>query len=105
MSKYEEGLKLLEEKFGNGRDNTISLATIAREPNAEGKPRPVVHTVDAYYGNGAFYVTTYGKSNKMKQIAQNAEVSIATCPEMFTEIGIGEDLGWVLNPKKRRIKD
>lgn len=33
MNKYEEGLKLLEEKFGNGKDNAISLSTIAQEPN------------------------------------------------------------------------
>jgi uncharacterized pyridoxamine 5'-phosphate oxidase family protein len=104
MSEYEEGLRLLEEKFGNGKDNTISLATIAREPNADGKPRPVVRTVDAYYEDGVFYVSTYGKSNKMLQIAQNAEVSIATCPEMFTAIGIGENLGWVLDPKNAELR-
>ena len=104
MGEYEEGLKLLEEKFGNGKDNTISLATIAREPNADGKPRPVVRTVDACYEDGVFYVSTNGKSNKMQQIAQNAEVSIATCPEMFTAIGIGENLGWVLDPKNAEIR-
>ena len=104
MSEYEEGLKLLEEKFGNGKDNTISLATIARELNTDGKPRPVVRTVDACYEDGVFYVSTYGKSNKMQQIAQNAEVSIATCPEMFTAIGIGENLGWVLDPKNAELR-
>ena len=49
MNNFEEGLKLLEEKFGNGKDNLISLATIAREPSSDGKPRPVVRSVDAYY--------------------------------------------------------
>lgn len=38
MSNYEEGFKLLSEKFGNGKDNVISLATIAREPNDDGTP-------------------------------------------------------------------
>ena len=47
MSMFEEGLKLIEEKFGNGKDNVISLATIARETNLDGKPRPVVRSVDA----------------------------------------------------------
>ena len=32
MTMYEEGLNIIEEKFGNGKDNVISLATIAREP-------------------------------------------------------------------------
>lgn len=104
MSMYEEGLKLIEEMFGNGKDNMISLATIALEENSEGKPRPVVRSVDAYYENGTFYVVTHGKSNKMKQIAQNPEVSVASCSEMFTANGVGENLGWVLDPKNSEIR-
>jgi hypothetical protein len=105
MGMYEEGLKLLEEKFGNGKDNAIALATIAREPNADGTLRPVVRGVDAYYEDGAFYVTTNGKSNKMQQIAKNSEVSIASCSEMFTASGIGENLGWVLDPKNADLRN
>jgi len=60
--------------------------------------------VDAYYEDGVFYITTHGKSNKMQQIAQNNDVSIATCPEMFTAIGIGENLGWVLDPKNAELR-
>lgn len=104
MSMYEEGLQLIEEKFGNGKDNVISLATIALEPNPQGKPRPVVRSVDAYYEEGTFYVVTYAKSNKMKQIALNSEVSIAGCFEMFTANGVGENLGWVLDPKNVEIR-
>lgn len=52
---YEEGLKLIDERFGNGKDNIISLATITRELNSYGKPRPVVRSVDAYYEDGTFY--------------------------------------------------
>ncbi len=104
MTMYEEGLQLLEEKFGNGKDNHISLATIAVEPNADGKPCPNVRVVDAYYEDGTFYVVTYGKSNKMLQIAQNVEVSIAACTEMFTASGVGENLGWVLDPKNAELR-
>ena len=105
MSLYEEGLKLLEEKFGNGKDNVISFATIAREPNADGSPQPVVREVDAYYENGAFYVTTYGKSNKMQQIAKNSAISIAVSLGWFTAIGKAENLGWVLDPKNAELRD
>lgn len=105
MSMYEEGYKLLDEKFGNGKDNIISLATIAREPNADGSPRPVVRGVDAYYEDGAFYVTTHAKSNKMQQIAKNPEVSISSSTEMFTASGTGENLGWVLDPKNATLRN
>jgi uncharacterized pyridoxamine 5'-phosphate oxidase family protein len=104
MTNFEEGFKLLEEKFGNGKDNIISLATIALMPNNNGLPRPVVRGVDAYYEDGVFYVTTYKKSNKMKQIEKNPEVSIASGAEMFTASGIGENLGWVLDPKNSEIR-
>lgn len=104
MNKYEEGLALLGEKFGNNKDNTISLATIAREPDSGGNPRPVVRDVDAYYEEGAFYVVTYAKSNKMQQIAQNPNVSISVCGEWFAAVGAGENLGWVLAPKNAEIR-
>ncbi|MFV0551184.1 MAG: pyridoxamine 5'-phosphate oxidase family protein [Anaerorhabdus sp.] len=103
-SIYEEGLKLIDEKFGNGKDNLISLATIARETSVDGKPRPVVRCVDAYYEDCTFYVVTYEKSNKMLQIKQNDEVSVAHSIEMFTAIGKGENLGWVLDPKNAEIR-
>lgn len=104
MSDYQEGLKLLEEKFGGGKDNIISLATVALEPNAAGNPRPVVRGVDAYYEDGAFYAVTNGQSNKMKQIAQNPEVSIAHSTEMFTASGVGENLGHALDPKNAALR-
>jgi len=104
MNKYEEGMAILEEKFGNNKDNVISLATIALEATADGKPRPVVRDVDAYYEDGVFYVITYAKSAKMRQIAQNNEVAIAVCFEWFTASGIGENLGWALDPKNAEIR-
>lgn len=81
MSRYEEGLKIIEERCGNGKDNVISLSTIAMEPNADGNPRPYVRDVSAYYKDGVFYVTTWAKSTKMQQIAQNQEVAFAVCFE------------------------
>jgi len=105
MTMYEEGLKIIEEKFGNGKDNVISLATIAREPNAEGKARPCSRDVDAFYEDGCFYVTTWAKSNKMLQIAQNPEVALSVNFGWFTANGIGKNLGWVLDPKNADIRE
>ena len=104
MGRYEEGLKLIEESFGNGKDNVISLSTVAMEPNADGKSRPCIRDVDAYYEDGVFYVTTWAKSTKMRQIAQNREVAFAVCFEGFSGNGIGENLGWVLDPKNAELR-
>jgi hypothetical protein len=104
MSKYEEGLKLIEERCGNNKDNVISLATIATEPNADGNPIPIVREVDAYYEDGVFYAVTYGKSNKMQQITQNKEVAFSVNFQWFSGNGIGENLGWVLDPKNAELR-
>lgn len=104
MSKYEEGLKIIEERCGNGKDNIISLATIVPDTSTNGKPCLSVRDVDAYYENCAFYVVTHAKSNKMQQIAQNQEVAFSVCFEWFSCNGIGENLGWVLDPKNAEIR-
>ena len=104
MGKYEEGLQLLDEKFGNNKDNIISLATIARGPGVDGKPRPVVREIDGYYEDGVFYAVTYAKSGKMQQIAQNPEIAFAVSGQWFTGIGTGENLGWVLKPENAEIR-
>ncbi len=100
MSRYEEGLRIIEERCGNGKDNTISLSTIAMEPNADGKPRPYVRDVDAYYEDGVFYVTTWVKSTKMQQIAQNPEVAFSVCFEWFSGNGTGEKSRMGFRPEK-----
>jgi len=104
MSSYQEGMSILEEKFGNNKDNIIALATIAQEPNADGKPRPIVRDVDACYEDGVFYVVTWGESSKIQQIAQNNEVGIAVAFEWFHSSGVGENLGWVLDPKNAEVR-
>ncbi|MCL2839907.1 MAG: pyridoxamine 5'-phosphate oxidase family protein [Defluviitaleaceae bacterium] len=102
MSQYEEGIVILKEKFGNDKDNVIALATIEQTDN--NKPRPIVRDVDAYYEDGVFYVVTWAKSTKMQHIAQNNEVGIAVCFEWFNANGIGENLGWVLDPKNAELR-
>ena len=105
MSKYEDGMRLLNERFGHGKDNVISLATISLEPGPEGNPRPCVRDVDAYYEDGVFYIVTYAKSNKVQQIMANPEVSVSVHLEDFFSSGIGRNLGWVLDPANSRIRD
>ncbi|HEY8350428.1 MAG TPA: pyridoxamine 5'-phosphate oxidase family protein [Clostridia bacterium] len=104
MDRFEEGLKIFDERCGNGKDNIIALATFSTEENAEGKPRPRVREVDALYENGVFYITTWAKSAKMQQIAQNPEVAFAVSGKWISGNGIGENLGWVLDPKNAGVR-
>jgi uncharacterized pyridoxamine 5'-phosphate oxidase family protein len=102
--QYEEGIKLLEEKFGHFKDNVIALATTACDKTVEGHIQPVVREVDAFYEEGVFYVSTHEQSNKIKQIKKNPAVSIAVSGEWFTAVGQGENLGWVLDPKNAELR-
>ena len=92
MTKKEQALSLLAEKFGC--DTLLSLATI------DGS-RPSVRIVNSYYEDGAFYTVTYALSGKMKQIRINPEVAI--CGEWFTAHGIGENLGYVCDAKNTEL--
>lgn len=79
----EEAKKLMVERFG--MDTVIALAT-----TEDGVPH--VRYVNAYYEEGAFYVITYGLSNKMRQIENDPVVAIAG--EWFTAHGRGINLGY-----------
>lgn len=79
----KEAEKIMIERFG--KDSIIALAT-----TVEGIP--YVRNVNAFYSDGAFYVLTYGLSNKMKQIESNPMVALAG--DWFTAHGKGINLGY-----------
>lgn len=105
MNVYEEGMNLLNERFGNNKDNIIALATISLERSQEGYPRPCVRDVDAYYEDGTFYIVTYALSNKVKQIMTNPEVSISANLQDFSSCGKAINLGWVKDPKNAQLRE
>ncbi len=105
MDRREETRKMLEENYGGCKDNVLILSTVSLETAADGKPRPAVREVDAIYEDGAFYVTTYGKSNKIKQIEQNPSVAFAFHFGDYSGDGIGENLGWVMKPENAALRD
>lgn len=86
--------EIMDERFSC--DSLIALATI--ENNA-----PYVRAVNSYYEDGSFYVVTYAKSNKMRQIEKNPAVSI--CGDWFTAQGAGENMGHVLLPENADMMD
>jgi general stress protein 26 len=104
MSKYDDGMQILNERFGNNKDNVISLATISLEQGANGQSHPSVRDVDACYEDGEFYIVTHAQSSKMKQIGANPNVSIAVHFEDFFSSGIGINRGWVLAPDNAELR-
>lgn len=88
----KEAERIMAERFG--KDNVIALATTENDI-------PHVRNVNAFYENRAFYVITYGLSNKMRQIDQNPLVAIAG--EWFTAHGRGENLGYFGKPENTEI--
>jgi len=79
----KEAEEILIERFG--KDSIIALATAVDN-------MPYVRSVDAFYFERAFYVLTYGLSNKMKQIKANPNVALSG--DWFTAHGKGLDLGY-----------
>ncbi len=79
----KEAEEILIDRFG--KDSIIALATTVDN-------MPYVRSVDAFYFEGAFYVLTYGLSNKMKQIKTNPNVALSG--DWFTARGKGVDLGY-----------
>jgi general stress protein 26 len=82
MDLFAEAIQVMTEQFGH--DVALSLATVSGD-------RPNVRVVNAYFAEDAFYVTTYGLSNKMKEIAANPQVAI--CHNLFVAHGTGANLG------------
>lgn len=79
----KEAEMILIERFG--KDSIIALATTLDNV-------PYVRNVNAFYDSGAFYVLTYGLSNKMRQIEHNPTVAISG--EWFTAHGKAVNLGY-----------
>lgn len=64
----EQIAEIMDMRFG--RDNVIALATACGDI-------PYVRGVNAYYMDGAFYVITHAKSNKMAQLALNPNCAVS----------------------------
>ena len=87
-----EAEAILMERFG--KDSLIALATTVDRI-------PYVRSVNAFYSDRAFYVLTYGLSNKMKQIEVNPVVAIAG--DWFTAHGKAENLGYFHKEENKTI--
>ncbi len=82
LKMEQEAEAIMAQRFG--KDTVLALATALGET-------PHVRSVNAYYENGAFYIVTDSRSQKMAQIQKNPQVAVAG--DWFTGHGYAEDLG------------
>jgi general stress protein 26 len=94
MSNYENAMAIMVERFG--KDNLIGMAT------TDGV-RLYNRMVDAFFYDGAFYVSTYALSNKMQHIEKNPDVAVCAV-DWFSGHGAAKNLGWVLAPENDEIR-
>lgn len=74
MSDFEKSMAVLSDLFG--KDFTFVLATASENV-------PSARVVDAYFENGIFWMVTYAKSNKMKDIENNPNVALCNNFHIF----------------------
>ncbi len=89
-----EAQKIMTERFG--KDTIIALATTENGI-------PYVRNVNAYYEHGAFYIITYARSNKIRQIEANPTAAIAG--DWFTAHGTGVNLGSFRKEENQEIAE
>lgn len=94
MNYFNESLGIMNKLYGH--DVAMALATVN-----DGKAN--LRTVNAYYKDKSFYVTTYALSNKMKEIEKNPYVAINH--NLSVAHGAGENIGNPLDEKNKELRD
>ena len=93
MTTYEKSLNVLEDIFA--KDYQFALAT-------SNDNIPSVRFVDTFYDNGVFYIVSYAKSQKVKEIEKNSEISM--CSKLYRFTGIAHNIGHPLLEENHRIR-
>ncbi len=94
MNNYENAMAIMNERFG--KDNLIAVATTDGE-------RLYNRVVDAYFCDGAFYISTNALSNKVKQAEAHPQVAVCAI-DWFSGHGVGRNRGWVLDESNADIR-
>lgn len=93
MTAYEKSLDVLTDLFG--KDYQFALAT--SKDNI-----PSVRFIDTYYEDGAFYIVTYSKSQKVIEMCGNEKVAL--CNKLYRFVGTAHMLGHPLKDENRYIR-
>lgn len=94
MDVFEKSMKVMNELFA--RDYQFALATT-------NKNIPSIRFVDTYFYNGCFYIVTYAKSKKVKELEANKNVSL--CNKLYNFTGAAYNLGHPLKPQNSKIRE
>lgn len=94
MTTFEKSLNVLAELFA--KDYQFALAT--SNDNV-----PSVRFVDTFYDNGAFYIVSYAKSQKVKEIENNHKISM--CNKLYRFTGTAYNIGHPLSEKNHAIRE
>ncbi|MDO5521239.1 MAG: pyridoxamine 5'-phosphate oxidase family protein [bacterium] len=93
MTAYETSLTVLKELFQ--RDCQFVLSTCKDQ-------MPSSRCVDTYYTNGSFWIVTYAKSQKVREIMANPNVAL--CSNLFRFSGKAYNCGHPLKTENSAIR-
>ncbi|WP_238859477.1 pyridoxamine 5'-phosphate oxidase family protein [Clostridium sp. YIM B02569] len=93
ITSYENSLNILEVLFA--KDYQFALATSNDNISS-------VRFVDTFYDNGAFYIVSYAKSQKVQEIEKNNKISM--CNKLYRFTGIAHNIGHPLLEKNYGIR-
>lgn len=94
MAAFQKSLEVLQQLFG--RDYQFALATVSQNG-------PSIRMVDTYYEEGAFYIVTYGKSQKVREI--EADKRVALCKQCYRFDGEAYNMGHPLKAENKAIRE
>ena len=94
MENYNKAISVMKDLFG--RDYQFCLASVSGGV-------PSQRYVDAYFDGECFYVVAYGLSRKVKEIAENPDVSLCT-RKMYSFTCKAYNIGHPLKPENSAIR-
>jgi len=94
MNTFEKSMEVMNELFA--RDYQFALATTYNNI-------PSIRFVDTYFDKGCFYIVTYAKSRKVKELEINRNVSL--CNKLYSFKGVANNLGHPLKTQNSEIRN
>lgn len=94
MELYQKAMQVMEELFA--KDYQFAMATVRDS-------RPSVRFIDTYYKDGAFFVVTYAKSQKVQDLESNSQVAL--CNRLYRFSGNGYNIGHPSLPENQEIRE